>query len=118
MPSVSGPFAVILNKGIHDSLTHITSSLYRVVFEPAVRQVTKSILRGVRRCCKGWNGVNCNERKYIHALLFPFHRALVTEGYFLYPRGLVYSSHILRIDLIFDFLREQISAFKDDCNLR
>ncbi|KAM7447623.1 hypothetical protein ABFA07_004168 [Porites harrisoni] len=36
---------------------------YRVVFEPAVRQVTKSILRGVRRCCKGWNGVNCNERE-------------------------------------------------------
>ncbi|CAH3165512.1 unnamed protein product [Porites lobata] len=36
---------------------------YRVVFEPEVRQVTKSILRGVRRCCKGWNGVNCNERE-------------------------------------------------------
>ena len=50
-------------------------------------------------------------------MLFCF-LSLLTEGYFLYPRGLVYSSHILRIGLIFDFFEEQISAVKDGCNLR
>ena len=37
---------------------------YRLVFEPAVREVTKTVLRRVRRCCKGWKGINCNQRMF------------------------------------------------------
>ncbi|KAL9966350.1 hypothetical protein ACROYT_G024405 [Oculina patagonica] len=34
---------------------------YRLVFEPAVREVTKTVLRRVQKCCKGWKGVNCDQ---------------------------------------------------------
>ena len=46
----------------------VFSFLHRVVFEPAVREVTKTVLRGVQRCCKGWKGIRCDESMFVRFL--------------------------------------------------
>ena len=52
----------------------------RVVFEPAVKDFDRTVLRRVQRCCSGWKGINCNQRTFLLLFLSCFLLPLWSDG--------------------------------------